>query len=59
MNASSTSLGRLLDRIDCPADVRRLPEHKLQPLADEVRTELMFWESLPAIRYCNARLDEP
>ena len=41
MNASSTSLGRLLDRIDCPADVRRLPEHKLQPLADEVRTELI------------------
>ena len=41
MNASSTAVGRLLDRIDTPADVRRLPEHRLQTLADEVRAEMI------------------
>jgi 1-deoxy-D-xylulose-5-phosphate synthase len=41
MNASSTAVGRLLDRIDTPADVRRLPEHRLQSLADEVRAEMI------------------
>jgi 1-deoxy-D-xylulose-5-phosphate synthase len=41
MNASSTAMGRLIDRIDSPADVRRLPEQKLQTLADEVRAEMI------------------
>ncbi len=31
----------LLDRIDTPADLRRLPESDLRQLADELRTELI------------------
>jgi len=31
----------LLDRIDIPADLRRLPEQDLRQLADELRTELI------------------
>jgi 1-deoxy-D-xylulose-5-phosphate synthase len=31
----------LLDRIDVPADLRRLPESELRQLADELRTELI------------------
>jgi len=31
----------LLDRIDLPADLRRLPEEDLRQLADELRTELI------------------
>ncbi|MBV8334595.1 MAG: 1-deoxy-D-xylulose-5-phosphate synthase, partial [Alphaproteobacteria bacterium] len=31
----------LLDRIDVPADLRRLPEEDLRQLADELRTELI------------------
>jgi 1-deoxy-D-xylulose-5-phosphate synthase len=31
----------LLDQIDFPADLRKLPEHDLRQLADELRTELI------------------
>jgi len=31
----------LLDQIDIPADLRRLPEHDLRQLADELRAELI------------------
>ena len=31
----------LLDRIEIPADLRRLPESDLRQLADELRTELI------------------
>ena len=38
----------LLDRIDVPADLRRLPEADLRQLADELRAELIDAGRSPA-----------
>ena len=35
----------ILDQIESPSDLRRLPEDKLEPLAQEMRTFLLHWAS--------------